>query len=126
MLTDPESRSPRAFASHDLRHTCAALLIAEGAHPRAIMERLGHSSITVTLNTYGHLFPAIDEALSDRLDAVFESAKPPSVVARGWHADKAADPQDGAGEPSTRGFKEWALRDSNPRLLPCKGSALAN
>jgi hypothetical protein len=31
-------------------------LIAEGAHPRAIMERLGHSSIQVTLGTYGHLF----------------------------------------------------------------------
>ena len=38
---------------HDLRHTNAALLIAEGAHPRSVMERLGHSSITVTLNVYG-------------------------------------------------------------------------
>ncbi len=49
---------------HDLRHTCAALLIAEGAHPRAVMERLGHSSITVTLDRYGHLFPHLEESLT--------------------------------------------------------------
>lgn len=40
---------------HDLRHTAAALAIAAGAHPKAIQARLGHSSIGVTMNTYGHL-----------------------------------------------------------------------
>jgi integrase len=39
---------------HDLRHTCVALLVAEGAHQLTIMRRLGHSSIQVTLDTYGH------------------------------------------------------------------------
>jgi hypothetical protein len=42
---------------HDLRHTCAALLISQGAHPKAIQVHLGHSSITVTLDRCGHLFP---------------------------------------------------------------------
>jgi integrase len=50
---------------HDLRHTCAALCIALGAHPKAIQERLGHSSITVTLDRYGH---KLDELLTERLD----------------------------------------------------------
>jgi hypothetical protein len=59
----------------DLRHTCAALLIAQGAHPRAIMERLGHSSITVTLDTYGHLLPGLDEALAEGLDATLRAAQ---------------------------------------------------
>ncbi|MGA9161356.1 MAG: tyrosine-type recombinase/integrase [Actinomycetota bacterium] len=54
---------------HDLRHTAVALAIAEGAHPKAIQARLGHASITTTLNTYGHLFPALDVELADRLDA---------------------------------------------------------
>ena len=54
---------------HDLRHTAAALMIAENAHPRAIMERLGHSSINITLGTYGHLLPTLDEELTQRLDA---------------------------------------------------------
>ena len=44
-------------------------MIAENAHPRAIMERLGHSSINVTLGTYGHLFPALDEELTQKLNA---------------------------------------------------------
>ncbi len=42
---------------HDLRHTSVALAIASGAHPKAIQARMGHSSINVTLDRYGHLFP---------------------------------------------------------------------
>ena len=52
---------------HDLRHTSAALAIVEGAHPKAIQARLGHASITTTLNTYGHLFPSLDVELAERL-----------------------------------------------------------
>ena len=59
---------------HDLRHTCVALLVAQGADPMAIEERLGHSSITVTLDQYGHLLPAIDEALAEGLEATFQKA----------------------------------------------------
>ena len=47
---------------HDLRHTSVALAIAAGAHPKAIQHRMGHSSINVTLDRYGHLFPELDEA----------------------------------------------------------------
>jgi integrase len=53
---------------HDLRHSAAGLMIALGAHPKVIQERLGHSSIKVTLDTYGHLFPNLDEALAQALD----------------------------------------------------------
>ncbi|MHB8263124.1 MAG: tyrosine-type recombinase/integrase [Acidimicrobiales bacterium] len=53
---------------HDLRHTCASLLIAQGVHPRVIQSRLDHSSITVTMDVYGHLFPSVDESASDLLD----------------------------------------------------------
>lgn len=41
-----------------------ALAIAEGSHPKAIQARMGHSSINVTLDRYGHLFPEIDEAIA--------------------------------------------------------------
>jgi integrase len=50
---------------HDLRHTSVALAIAEGAHPKAIQTRMGHSTINVTLDRYGHLFPELDEAIAD-------------------------------------------------------------
>lgn len=49
---------------HDLRHTSVALAIAAGAHPKAIQHRMGHSSINVTLDRYGHLFPELDEAIA--------------------------------------------------------------
>jgi integrase len=49
-------------------------LIAQGAHPKAIQHRLGHSSITVTLDRYGHLFPALDDALTDALDETYRAA----------------------------------------------------
>jgi integrase len=60
---------------HDLRHTCVALLIAEGAHHLTIMRRLGHSSIQVTLDTYGHLFPELEEDVTQRLDALGRAAR---------------------------------------------------
>ena len=62
---------PAEMRFHDLRHTCAALCIALGAHPKAIQERLGHSSITVTLDRYGHLFPKLDELLTEGSGRVF-------------------------------------------------------
>jgi integrase len=44
---------------HDLRHTCASLLLAQGVHPRVVMEILGHSQITLTLQTYSHVIPSL-------------------------------------------------------------------
>ena len=64
----------RPLRFHDLRHTHASWLIAKGAHAKAIQERLGHSSITVTMDTYGHLMPEIDQGLADMLDADMRDA----------------------------------------------------
>ncbi len=66
---------PPTVRFHDLRHTFASFLIAEGAHPRAIMERMGHSSVQVTLGTYGHVLPAIDERLTSGLDDAARAAR---------------------------------------------------
>ncbi len=65
---------PEGTRFHDLRHSYAAMLIGQGAHPRAIMERMGHSTITVTLDNYGHMFPQLDAALDDALDGVYRGA----------------------------------------------------
>jgi integrase len=65
---------PAVVAAGLPAHTCAALLIANGGHPKAIAELLGHSSITVTLDRYGHLFPSIAEALAEGLDATYRAA----------------------------------------------------
>ena len=65
---------PEGLRFHDLRHTCAALLIANGRHMEEIKDHLGHSSIRVTSDRYGHLFPAARKALADGLEAVFQTA----------------------------------------------------
>ena len=57
-----------------MRHTCTALMINQGAHPEAIKRHLGHSSITVTMDRYGHLFPSEAEALAERLDSLYTAS----------------------------------------------------
>lgn len=58
------------YRVHDLRHTAATLLIAQGQHARVVMEVLGHSRIAVTMNVYGHV---MDSQLRDAADAVDEA-----------------------------------------------------
>jgi integrase len=84
---------------HDLRHTCAALSIAAGAHPKLIASRLGHSTITITLDRYGHLFPSMEEALATSLDAAFRAMPTPGHERR---------PVARVGQGSMdRGTSEW-------------------
>lgn len=59
---------------HDLRHTSVAIAVAHGAHPKAISERMGHSSITVTLDRYGHVFPSLHKDLAQSIGAGLQAA----------------------------------------------------
>lgn len=59
---------------HDLRHTAAALMIRAGGHPKQIQATLGHSSITVTLDRYGHLFESQGDELAERVAGLREPA----------------------------------------------------
>ena len=56
---------------HDLRHSAATLLLAQGVHPRVVMDLLGHSSISVTLDTYSHVIPEMQREAADQMDAIF-------------------------------------------------------
>lgn len=55
---------------HDLRHTAATLLLAQGVDPRTIMETLGHSQISLTLNTYSHVLPALQAEAAIKMNAI--------------------------------------------------------
>jgi integrase len=66
---------------HDLRHGCATLLLAQGVSPRVVMDVLGHSAITLTLNTYSHVVPALQTEAARRMDA-----------ALGWQDDVPTQP----------------------------------
>jgi integrase len=56
---------------HDLRHTAATILLQKDVHPKKVQELLGHSSITLTLDTYSHIIPGIDSQTSREMDKVF-------------------------------------------------------
>ena len=61
---------------HDLRHSCASLLVAQGVHPRVVMELLGHSTIALTMNTYSHVLPQAQRDAVDLLDRLFADPTP--------------------------------------------------
>jgi len=54
---------------HDLRHTMATLMLAQGEHPKVVSERLGHATVAITLDTYSHVLPGLQAAAADRLAA---------------------------------------------------------
>lgn len=60
---------------HDLRHACASLLLAQGVAPRVVMEILGHSQISLTMNTYSHVIPDLTRDAADRMDSLLTASK---------------------------------------------------
>jgi hypothetical protein len=59
------------------------MLVEAGAHPKAVQARLGHASITTTLNTYGHIFPSLDEQATEHPESAFHAARGPMRPHRG-------------------------------------------
>lgn len=57
---------------HDLRHTSATMLLSEGIHPKIVQERLGHSTINLTLDTYSHVLPSMQEDAAGKLNAAMK------------------------------------------------------
>jgi len=57
---------------HDLRHTHASLMLKAGEHPKIVSERLGHANIGITLDTYSHVLPGLQEAAAERFDKVMD------------------------------------------------------
>ncbi len=64
---------------YDLRHSCATLLLSAGENPKVVSERLGHASVTLTLDTYSHVLPDMQKAATDKLE---------SMLFAGRHAKK--------------------------------------
>lgn len=55
---------------HDLRHTAATLMLQQGIHPKIVQERLGHSQISLTLDTYSHVIPSMQEEAAEKMDEI--------------------------------------------------------
>jgi integrase len=108
------AKLPLDLRIHDLRHTCASILIAQGEHPKMIQHHLGHSSITVTLDRYGHLFPSDVDAMAERLDQTFLTSQSNERATREQPELIPFPLRDRKG-PSDKDFQEWGGEDSNLR-----------
>jgi integrase len=60
---------PKSTRFHDLRHTCATLLLKQGVNPKFVQELLGHADISLTLNVYSHVLPDMGDATADAIEA---------------------------------------------------------
>ena len=60
---------PHTVRFHDLRHTCATLLLSKNVNPKVVSEMLGHASVTVTLDTYSHVLPHMQDGAVDAMDS---------------------------------------------------------
>jgi hypothetical protein len=114
---------------HDLRHTCASLLIAQGASVKAVQAQLGHASATVTLDRYGHLFPDELQQLAERLqdayaDAITDPARtegPETMLGESKEAGQRPASAGGGGEtraPLSRDSRLPATRCADGRIRP--------
>lgn len=55
---------------HDLRHSCATILLKEGIHPKIVSEMLGHSTIGITMDTYSHVIPSLQKEAAQKMDTI--------------------------------------------------------
>jgi integrase len=73
---------PATVRLHDLRHTATTLLLSKGIHPKIVQEILGHSTISVTLDTYSHVLPNMQEgamrAMQEVMSVDDEGLDPPN------------------------------------------------
>jgi integrase len=73
-LRDALERSGLArMRVHDLRHTAATYLLTRGVNPKVVQELLGHSTVTLTLDTYSHVSPTLHRDAAKHMDALFEA-----------------------------------------------------
>ena len=70
----------KQYRLYDLRHTCATLLLAGGEHPKVVAERLGHSNTKLTLDTYSHVLPSMQDSAAQKLEAMLFAPVVPKRV----------------------------------------------
>ena len=59
---------PQTVRFHDLRHTCATLLLRQGVNPKFVQELLGHGDVSLTLNVYSHVLPDMGDTVAGAMD----------------------------------------------------------
>jgi len=97
---------------HDLRHTHATLMLKAGVHPKIVSERLGHASVSITLDTYSHVLPGLQKAAAERFDQVL------SGVEEGRGSNPVADAPDAEAENTSRKLALKLIQSYKPHVPP--------
>jgi len=96
-LINPSNLRQRSFAQllkraglphvrfHDLRHTCATLLLSQNTHPKFVQELLGHATIAITLDTYSHLIPGMGDYTARAMEDALEEDPPEEKASEDAH-----------------------------------------
>jgi integrase len=71
----PLSTAPKHVTLYSLRHSCATLLMMQGHNPKVVSERLGHASVNLTLDTYSHVLPTMQQDATDTMERIFRMVK---------------------------------------------------
>jgi len=116
---------PTGLRVHDLRHTAVAILISQGVHPEAIKRFLGHSSIMVTMDIYGHLFPSEQEALAKALDDAFTKSQTDKRRTKPAESEKAEESDHQKGQ-ATLDLSEVGPVGIEPTTFGLKARCSAN
>lgn len=95
---------------HDLRHSHATQLLREGIHPKVVSERLGHSAVGITLDTYRHVTPSMQEEAAKRIDVC------PTVGTQKTEAGVTAQVRRGVRPPARSGGVQSMKLVQNPAL----------
>jgi len=96
-----------------LRHTCATLLLMAGENPKVVSERLGHSSVTMTLDTYSHVLPDMQEEATKKLEGILFNGRHPENPAHNRHTIKKKKKKKRELELPFFSGEPWRIRTSD-------------
>jgi integrase len=83
---------------HDLRHTAATMMLQQGVNPKIVQERLGHADITLTLNTYSHVLPAMQEEAAEKMDELLTPIEVSEEIKRVGEKQSLPRPRPGGSQ----------------------------
>jgi integrase len=95
-----EAGLPRAIRLYDLRHTSATLLLKAGEHIKVVSERLGHASVSITLEVYVHVLPGMQEGAASRIDSLLQGVPKRGTPAAHREAHQPAEAGGGSSPKS--------------------------
>ncbi len=108
---------------HDLRHTAATLLLREDVHPKIVQERLGHARIAITLDTYSHVLPSMQQEAAARLDRMFATLDVRVRLQFGYTNPDQSQEDEGSDAVTVAELQEkeeWSHVDSNHGPPACE------